>query len=49
MTCAEFYKANKNDKDMLMEVLSNEKYQLVLKLNYEIKLCFTKSNEARKF
>ena len=26
MTCAEFYKANKNDKDMLMEVLSNEKY-----------------------
>ena len=25
MTCVEFYKANKNDKDMLMEVLSNEK------------------------
>ena len=35
MTYAEFYKANKNDKDMLMEVLSNEKYKLLLKLNYE--------------
>ena len=35
MTCAEFYNANKNDKDMLMEVLSNEKYKLLLKLNYE--------------
>ena len=26
MTCAEFYKANKNDKDMFIEVFSNEKY-----------------------